>query len=209
MVSAPEYQLINLESFSYSSLPNVSSFGSITICKAIIDEEGNLVDGSEVDATFSITDIDAGDQVGLLGTTTFSTPLNFNYDLFGSDNVNDAECVTHNDLTIGLYNYTEETITSSGDWEAPLYNDQFSTQVVDLDDFFSYAYYTNENGTNADGRIILTENRPDRTLILLNEYEVEDVVEETITISATKIVCDDEASLPNWGASNSNFKISS
>ncbi len=156
--------------------------GSITVCKAIVDAEGNLVDGSALGgSTFSIAGIDfAGNKtapkaVGVLPTSQFSVPLSFTADIFGHDGVNDAQCVTYSDLKIGSYFYDEESITGEG-WLAPKYNDQFKTSVHSINDLFVYSneIFTPDlsddsaRNTNSDGHIILNKTRPNRTLVVLN-----------------------------------------
>ena len=100
---------------------------------------------------------------------------------------------------MGSYWYGEETITGDN-WLAPKYNDQFTDTVTALGDF--YLYNEVGNDSNADGNIVLSESRPDRTLIILNQYETP--VEE-ITVVATKIVCENESDLPNWSGQSINI----
>jgi len=133
--------------------------GSIKICKIIIDFKGNLADGSAVTGTeFSIS--------GIGTTTTFTSPLIFNQDIIGDDGVVDGECILYRGLEIKEYFYSKEKYDSEL-WEQPLYNDQYSVEVSALDDFFVF----DELNHNADGRIVLTEKRPNRTLIILNQYK--------------------------------------
>ncbi len=151
--------------------------GSITVCKAIVDEYGNVVDGAEASGSFVIDGLDGNNAAGILPTSNFSTALSFTDDVFASVNGNDIECVRHNNLDLGQYYYDQETVNGDG-WGVPLYNDQFDTPVTDTTDFFPYddALFTNDTADdagrnqNADGHIVLTEQRPDRTLIVLNEY---------------------------------------
>ena len=190
--------------------------GSITICKAIVDKDGNIVDGDGTDSTFSISGLDFGDHAGVLQTTTFDTPLTFTDDVFSYDQGNNVECVRYDHLALGSYYYDEETIDSgdqcSVDWMTPLYNDQYSTSVQDTSDFYPYSdeLFTPDTSDdanrneNADGHIILTSDRPDRTLVVLNQYKqkVEPPKPQPVTLSATKIVCDAEADLPNWSGAD-------
>lgn len=172
--------------FSFSKINPVNaqapSYGSITVCKVIADENGNLVDGStKSGVTFTVPGItpaqtSGGAPVGQIGDSQFTTPLTFNANIFGS---NDGQCVTYSNLAIGGFYYGQETINPSAGWEAPKYNDQFSTPVTSLADFFSYDsnLFDGNSGNdssrnkNADGHIILTSQRPDRTLIVLNKIQ--------------------------------------
>lgn len=156
--------------------------GSITVCKIIADGTGLLVDGSQFPAaSFSISGItpaqNTGDPaVGQIGTSNFNSPLSFNADLFASTTGNDAQCTTYPNLTIGSYYYGEETITGSG-WASPKYNDQHTVQAASLSDFYNYDNNLFDGNigndpsrnTNSDGNIILTADRPTRTLIVLNQ----------------------------------------
>jgi len=129
--------------------------GSITVCKIITDDEGNIVDGSEVPGVeFSIFN------------TLFTTPLTLNADLIGNDQINDAQCVVYDGLEYGSHWYEEEVYPNEG-WMTPLYNDQFTTTVDSLDDLLPFDI----NDDNVDGDIVLSSSRPNRTLIVLNQYE--------------------------------------
>lgn len=158
--------------------------GSITICKVIVDADGKITNGSGVSGTsFTINGFtpspptSSGPPDGQIPNSVFRTPLNFNAKLFGSAR-NNAQCVTYDDLKIGRggYYYSEETISNSSGWLEPKYNDQFSVPANSLNDFFVYSgefFDSNPDNDgnrnkNADGHIVLTQERPDRTLIVLN-----------------------------------------
>jgi hypothetical protein len=160
--------------------------GSITVCKLITDKNGAITDGADRSGdSFAIAGIHfAGTEevpaaVDILPTTVFSAPLTPNTTLI--ENKPDAECSTHNNLILGSYYYGTEDITASETWSTPLYNDQHTISVSTIDDFFVYSgelFTENKTddahrNTNADGHIVLTENRPNRTLIILNTYEAE------------------------------------
>ena len=187
--------------------------GSITICKIIIDENGDIVDGNENDGEFTISGIEINghnevpDSTDVLANAVFETILVYDADLIGGDQVNDAKCILYDNLEIdGSYYYSEEAIVGKN-WETPLYNDQFTKQVTTLNNFYPYSgeLFNSDDSddeardTNADGHIVLSSNRPDRTLVVLNEYETPNEV----TIVASKIVCDNETDLPNWGGGES------
>ena len=158
------------------------NLGSIRVCKIVVDANGNITDGGEFPGTkFEISGINPdpnseADPVGTIGTSTFNTPLNLNSDLLYKDEENDAECITYDELKIGGYFYGVETITSPNSWADPKYNDQFTVAVMDLEDFFNYdgnlfdgnPLNDDARNKNADGHIVLNEDRPNRTLIVLN-----------------------------------------
>ncbi|MFH1867266.1 MAG: hypothetical protein ABIJ81_04265, partial [Patescibacteria group bacterium] len=159
--------------------------GSITVCKVIADTNGNILDGStNQGTTFSVSGFDpqlgpGWEPAGILPTSNFTSPLTFNTDLFFSDGILDAECVTpYSNLPLGLYFYNQEVITGSG-WNTPLYNDQHTLSVTTLADFFPYdanLFDGNPNNddqrnTNSDGAIKLTTPSAGRhrTLVVLNQ----------------------------------------
>src|SRR3989344_65026 len=167
---------------------NENGYGSISVCKIILDEAGNVVDGStRPGATFSISGIIPAQTTGepadgQFGTANFATPLTLNESILGSGN--DAQCQTFGGLEIGSHYYSTESIDPATAWATPKYNDQFTVNVNSLSDFFSYdANLFDGNGANdearnknADGHIVLTQGRPDRTLIVLNQMIIQPAV---------------------------------
>jgi hypothetical protein len=157
--------------------------GSITVCKVIADAQGNVFNGStNPGVTFTIPGITPAQTseapaTGQIPDSNFTTPLVFNADILGGDAQNDAQCVTYPEIEIGSYYYGQEGINPPGGWNTPLYNDEFTIQVFSLADFFSYdsnlfdgnAANDGSRDKNADGHIILTNQRPDRMLVVLNQ----------------------------------------
>ena len=157
------------------------NYGSIRVCKIIVDENSNIVNGATKPGTqFSISGITPAQTseaapAGQIGTSTFTAPLTLNANLLGENN--DAKCVTYSELQLGSYYYGEETINPSAGWATPKYNDQFTVNVSSINDFFSYdgnlfdgnAANDDSRNKNADGHIVLTSERPNRTLIVLNK----------------------------------------
>jgi len=158
--------------------------GSITICKIITNEEDKIVNGAENTGIFTVAGLEVTnhitvpDNVGIIEETVFNTSINLNSDLIGNDEINDAECKTYDNLVYGSYYYAEELVEGEN-WKTPLYNDQFNKQVTSLADFYTYSGELfndnnsddNERNTNADGHIVLSENVPNITLVVLNQYE--------------------------------------
>jgi Mg-chelatase subunit ChlD len=176
--------------------------GSITVCKIIIDEEGNIItDASDYSpASFNIPlsgeSASFSDHIFEAQDFSPNTKLINNYD--------DAECVTYDNLELGNYYYGEEIISPEENWEEPLYNDQFSHQVNSLGDFFVYDGDLNDESRNknSDGHIVLSQGRPERTLVILNQYKVQEP--SLVTIHALKVVCEGEEYLPDWARTSSN-----
>lgn len=158
-----------------------NGYGSITICKIIVDQNNNIVDGSQFPGTqFSISGIDPAvtseaPPTGVIGTASFTTPLSFTNSIFG--NGNDAQCQTFSGLEIGSYYYGQESVNPLSGWATPRYNDQFTVSVNSIADFFNYdgnlfdgdSSNDESRNKNVDGHIVLTSERPDRTLIILNQ----------------------------------------
>ncbi len=225
--------------FNVEKEPPVQT-GSINVCKVILDQGGNIVDGSELtSSTLSIdwlTPPPGYSGPGALATSVFDVPLTYTADLIYNDDVNDAQCILYDNLTLGGYYYDQELIDSPYLWESPLYNDQYQSTVNTLEDFFEYSgeIFTPDPGDdsnrnqNADGHITLSQSRPNRTLVVLNQYQSaflcgNGIVEgeeqcddgntvdgdgcssectledKEVTLVATKIICDSEQDLPNWG----------
>ncbi|HDL75082.1 MAG TPA: DUF5011 domain-containing protein [bacterium] len=165
--------------------------GSISVCKVIVDEEYNITDGSDViDNTFELAGLNIEEHntvpvsTGIIPTSVFTTPLTLNSDVLYNDGINDAQCFVYENLELGSYFYDQETIPENG-WLTPLYDDQHSE---DLNDFYEYSgelFNSDESDDGqrdirADGHIILTENRPNRTLVLLNQYNENSIPEITL-----------------------------
>lgn len=175
--------------------------GSITVCKIVVDEQGNVVNGDDFSGvTFTVPGLAAPngyggfEAAGTIPDSDFTLPLSWNANLINDDQDNDAECITYNNLTLGGYFYDEETSDGNGDdWEVPLYNDQNTTDLVNLSDFFPYSgeLFTPGTGddedrnTNSDGHIILSEGRPDRTVVVLNRISEEEVLASDLEITKT------------------------
>lgn len=169
--------------------------GSIQVCKIVIDQNGNATNGSAAPGvTFSVSGLtppfNSGEGPGgILPKTIFTTPLALNADLLGKDGINDASCVTYNNLATGDYFYSQETISESSGWGQPKYNDQFTTTVTNVNSFFNYDDGIFKHGysdnKNADGQIILQNERSNRTLVLLNTIKPGAVASPTPTPSPT------------------------
>src|SRR3989344_3538476 len=100
------------------NLDQDSPLGSITVCKIVVNTEGEVSSGFEISgATFSLAGIDfegnetVAPATDVLETTVFTTPLTLNTDLLGNDTLNDASCVTYDDLEIGSYFYATEEMS--------------------------------------------------------------------------------------------------
>ena len=170
------------------SLPEVTPTGSISVCKVIVDENGDLINGTTLatltPTTFNIPIL----KGGIYSTAQSFYTASFNSESFipnrkiFSDSIGyDAECVLLDDLDIDSYFYEQETISPGDNWLEPFYNDQYSVPVLSTSDLFSYSGEllnsdpgddSNRN-LNSDGQISLSESNPNRTLVILNRYNQE------------------------------------
>ena len=139
----------------------IEELGSVTVCKVILDSDGNIVDGSGLGGPeFEVGNGDI--------ETTFEAPLSLNTNLFGGEG-NDAECVTYSELELANYTYDEEVISGGNVlWNTPLYNDDYSAEGFDLENFETYGTSDDSNGAMD---LTIEERGPDRTLVVLNQYE--------------------------------------
>ena len=165
--------------------PETTSGSTIQACKIIIDQDGNIIDGSQSPGTtFTLPWADESDQGAGAGDTpsdiVFTTPLTLNADLLSDDGGIglDAEChYTDTDVLVGDYYYLQEEIDSSDSWLA-LYSDQYNVDFESVVDVYGYdtalydGYSGNNSGRNrnADGDIHITATRMNRTVILVNQY---------------------------------------
>ena len=157
--------------------------GSVKVCKITLDADGNVITGTS-GTTFTIPGFtpnpvtSQGAPDGQIPNTTYTTPLAFNEKILDASSGYDALCTTYNDLTLNGhgYYYGQEQITGSG-WKTPKYNDGNSVAVHSAADFFAYSGELFDGNTgnddsrnqNADGHITLTTERPNRTLVVLNQ----------------------------------------
>jgi len=163
------------------------AYGSITVCVSVINKNFNIVDGSILSGTkFTETGFlpgvySPGKPKTVFGSATFQTPLKYNSDIFNKPGILDSQCIKFGNLEIGDYYYGQESLTNAN-WSTPLYNDQLSKTVQKVGDFFPYdprlfannGIDANNRNLNADGDIVLTTARPDRTLMILNQYNADD-----------------------------------
>jgi hypothetical protein len=172
--------------------PPVDPTGSITVCKVIADAQGNAVTassettvpyGSFTVSGFTPSQTSEATPVGAIGLAGFVTPLTWNANLLGDDSVLDAQCVGFSGLTLGGYYYDQEQVSpSTSIWLAPKYNDQNSVNFSSIADAFAYdanlfdgnADNDGDRNQNADGHIVLSAERPNRTLVVVNQFTNEE-----------------------------------
>lgn len=148
-----------------------SSTGSITVCKMIVSEDNHIAIGPNdiPNGTFAVVLTGPDNQiVGIptFNTRTFAPNRSF---ILRESGINDAECITYSGLNLyQTYRWTQESITNSqpGQWQNPKYNDQLTVNVESLTDFFDF----DPTNFNADGEVAMSEQRTNRTLVILNRY---------------------------------------
>lgn len=168
------------------STPTPAATGTISICKTIVDQNNQIVNGTTISASsLSLNGLvpnpvtSEGAPNGTLPLTSWTTPLTYNTDLFSNFAGNDAACVTHTGLALdgNGYYYGQESLPSSG-WGTAKYHDQFIAKSTKLSDLLAYngqLFDTNSGNDsnrnlNSDGHIKLTADKPNRTLLVLNQY---------------------------------------
>jgi len=139
--------------------------GNITVCKVIIDAQGNITNGSAIPGVSFTINWTGGNG---LAPTVFNSGYTPNTQIFSNSEGNDAYCIEYPNIVLANYGYSQEIISESG-WATPKYNDQYNTTVLDLEDFNNYQ---TPNDENSNGYMDLTNNAgPDRTLVILNQYQ--------------------------------------
>lgn len=201
-------------------------YGSITVCKAVVlegvgaltsEEQNELLGEFDFNVKFLAkpAHLDASfNEASVPADVSFQTPLTTQTNTFWNLPL---ECETRIDLPLGNYYYGQETISpmQSGQitWLTPKYND-FNTTGDYLNNFaYSGELFTanlNDDAsrnTNADGHIVLTANVPDRILLVENTFKKDGGSgnDDEFTVIAKKIVCENESSLPNFGAGGPNM----
>lgn len=143
--------------------------GKITFCLVLANEDNAIATSNTglPQGTFSIS---LSTSTLDFATTTIASK-SWNTESFAPNkksilNVNDSDCITYDNLDYGTYNYTTLSVNSST-WNGAVYNDQDTQPVNNVFDFFAYG----DTNTNSDGRIILNENRYERTLLLYSKYK--------------------------------------
>lgn len=182
--------------------------GSIEVCKILVNEEGSVIDGKGLNSTFSI-DFDgpeSGESVVFVPEILEDLTEDIVND---NDDADDAVCRTLNNLPLGTYTYEAEEISDDEAWGTPKYHDYFDGEPESLSDFLELTVDGSEaDNDNADGVINLTENKPNRRLVIVNTLLDEiGSRDPAATIIAHKIVCKTEEDLPNWGDHNEVTKI--
>jgi len=169
--------------------------GSISVCKIVVDQNNNIITGSDrAGESFSISWFDPnpvttqGKATGILPTNVFTTPLIYNSHILSGTNGNDSQCTTYNNLSLGSYYYAQEVNSNSG-WESAYYSDQYTGPAHNVIDLFTYdnslfngnPAAEDSRNLDADGNIILTADRPTRILIVLNKYSTQSFALPTTT----------------------------
>jgi hypothetical protein len=134
-------------------------------------------------------------EAGIPSSVVFDTATgNVNDSIFewskdGKTLIQDANCVMRSGLDFGNYFYDEEVVdgdnlsdwnpivTQPGQTQYPEYYDGGNGQPIE--DFNSFSAYDDTlftdgdaaRNTNSDGHIVLTEQNPNRTLVVMNRYK--------------------------------------
>lgn len=185
-LSCPTVSSCTCSSATFTPTPTPAN-GTIQVCKILMDQSGNVTDGSTYpSSTFRIEWFipspppSTGPAQGLLGTSTFSTPLTLDTALpnfpAGPGGGNNAQCFLHPNVPQGNYYYRQESISGSS-WGAPLYDDSFlgaptaSTITTYSGELFdSDPLNDNARNRSSDGMLNLDTTPLNRTLVVENTY---------------------------------------
>lgn len=164
--------------------PEPTETADLRVCKVVIDEDENIIDGGAYAATFSI-DITGPGQFA--ETVTFDTALSLDTDLLPVNGTDyDAECVLFEDVAVGDYYYADETVSGAGAWETPRYHDSFTKSVEEIDEFGEKVAPGTEDKKDFDGHIVLKKNNS-RTLVLLNQLQPEPEAPQVCSLEGSLI----------------------
>jgi len=144
--------------------------GKITVCLIIADAENQIATSSNGLPVGDLK-IDIGTTTSDVASSTIFKSQTWQTEVFSPNkkailNVNDAECVTLDNLPLGIYTYSQVTRSLAWSNAKLSFNDQDTQPVNNVFDFFPYG---NVN-TNSDGYIVLDDYRYERTLYVLSKY---------------------------------------
>jgi hypothetical protein len=142
---------------------------TLQICKVLFNDDGDMIAGSDGDATFEFT-LTSELYPNYNRVVTIDTSLDLNTDLFTDIDGNDAECVTVSDLPDGSYFYTQESIDSDLEFEQALYFDDFEIGVNTMNDLIVF----DGSAAVADGTIVLGDDGDAETQIIAVRNEISD-----------------------------------
>ncbi len=137
--------------------------GTINVCVTAIDSEKNQNTAFGYADSFNV--ILRKPNNGISWTVTFYTPLIPTDDILSDTPGPDSVCVYNIKLPFGRYSYTVESVVNGGtNWQTPRYNDQYTEAISTVNDFFTY-----NSNVDSDGLIDVLADRPDRSLVVLNQ----------------------------------------
>lgn len=168
-----------------------SNKGKITFCLVVTDDQNVIATSSSSLPTGSFS-INLATSTNFASTTVKSK--NWDSTTFAPNtkivsNVNDSDCVTFEDLDLGTYNYSELSINGSR-WNVAKYNDQSTQPVNNIFDLFLFG--STAGGMNSDGIVSITNDRKERTVVLLTSYnpasqcelpEISSALTATVTVN--------------------------
>jgi len=170
-------------SFFYTSAQTISfseqKKGSINVCVSVLDDSGKILNNSTLANlpffSFELP-ILRGEKTyaKIFERAYFNKPyFSLNASIFSNNGKKDAVCILFDNLDLGVYFYQKEIIKQKNEWFEPLYNDDYTKNISSLTDFFLY-----DKGLKGEDKdflfskkIILTKDKPNRTLVILNQYK--------------------------------------
>ncbi len=141
--------------------------GAGMVCKLVVDADGNIIDGDNLDARFSGYVGKDRNHYDFLQTSS----KNLEYDVVGDDR-KDVICKEYDNLKAGTYFYSHETITGDTEFEKPLFFE------MKLETLMNKQYSTRDEAVEALMHHLDTDHQvevvADKTTILLVVNRVDD-----------------------------------
>jgi hypothetical protein len=154
---------------------------TLTICNMITNPDGTLLtSASSTLPTGTLTEAISNSITfsPALSTVTFTPNQATPNESIITPGVNDATCVTFNNLPYGHYYYGEQQIPTGTNWLTPQYNDQDTASVTGPLSFYPYSpelFDSNpandsERNYNSDGDVEFLPSRTSRTVVIMDSY---------------------------------------
>lgn len=162
----------------------VDATGVITVCKLIVDADGNIVNGSEFpNETFTIPFDDA--------SVVFDTDTFIPNTVFGATDRFNAECRRHEGLPFGIYNYGAEITSGPTEWKVTY----TEGDIASIDGGYSYGAESLSDGViDLGGQNLLT----DVTLYVINQEEASSCPEGVISARINFSKVSNGAQVDGW-----------
>lgn len=147
---------------------------TINVCLVILNENGDVVPGNEISGTTFVVPGRTAREDDPLPESTFTAPLNYDKDFLQDVSGNDTECKQLTNLPDNTHNYAPAVVNPANIGLDVKYNDQNTSKVKSLNDFFPYLAHkrfkegNKQHNGNSDGVI---SGDSTRTLVVKIQYK--------------------------------------